>query len=244
MVEGAAKALRTAVACCASSAAIRGDGWGYPCSPKTRRKVLAKKLASVSATRVERPSFSRKRAPLFSGLLSPYVIENRCGRPEKGNDKGSVEGIVGWSRGNFMVPLPHFATWDEFNARLEEQCRKQQADVLRGHSETPGERLQRDLEAIMPLPPAPFESCDQTTGRVSSQALVRCKRSSVKRRSSGRFQRRTTIRCRSPTVTATSGSGAMSTGRLLVAAGTSLPAIPAATTAKTWSLIPSATCRC
>lgn len=27
----------------------------------------------------------------------------------------------------------------------------------------------------MPLPPAPFGACDQTTGRVSSQALVRYK---------------------------------------------------------------------
>jgi len=121
------------------------------------------------------PDGTRKRAALFSGLLSHYVIEDRYGRPGKGNDKGSVEGIVGWSRRNFMVPLPCFATWDDFNAWLEEQCRKRQADILRGHSETIGERLERDLEAMAPLPPAPFEACDQATGRVSSQALVRYK---------------------------------------------------------------------
>ena len=73
------------------------------------------------------------------------------------------------------VPLPRFATWDDFNAWLEEQCRKRQADILRGHSETIGQRLQRDLDAMVQLPPAPFEACDQTTGRVSSQALVRYK---------------------------------------------------------------------
>ncbi len=119
------------------------------------------------------PDGTRKRATLFSGLLSHYVIEDRYGRPGKGNDKGSVEGIVGWSRRNFMVPLPRFATWDDFNAWLEEQCRKRQAEILRGHSETIGERLERDLEAMAPLPAAPFEACDQATGRVSSQALVR-----------------------------------------------------------------------
>ena len=119
------------------------------------------------------PDGTRKRAALFSGLLSHHVIEDRYGRPGKGNDKGSVEGIVGWSRRNLMVPLPRFATWDDFNAWLEEQCRRRQADVLRGHSETIGQRLQRDLEAMMPLPAAPFEACDQATGRVSSQALVR-----------------------------------------------------------------------
>jgi transposase len=121
------------------------------------------------------PDGTRKRAALFSGLLSHYVIEDHYGRPGKGNDKGAVEGIVGWSRRNFMAPLPRFATWDDFNAWLEEQCRKRQADVLRGHGETIGKRLQRDLEAMAPLPPAPFEACDQATGRVSSQALVRYK---------------------------------------------------------------------
>jgi transposase len=121
------------------------------------------------------PDGTRKRARLFSELLSHYVIQDRYGRPGKGNDKGSVEGIVGWARRNFMVPLPRFATWDDFNAWLEEQCRKRHADILRGHHETIGQRLQRDLEAMAPLPPAPFEACDQATGRVSSQALVRYK---------------------------------------------------------------------
>jgi hypothetical protein len=121
------------------------------------------------------PDGTRKRATLFSGMLSHYVIEDRYGRPGKGNDKGAVEGIVGWSRRNFMVPLPRFATWDDFNFWLEEQCRKRHADILRGHSETIGQRLERDLEVMMPLPPAPFDACDQATGRVSSQALVRYK---------------------------------------------------------------------
>ncbi len=71
------------------------------------------------------------------------------------------------------VPLPRFANWGDFNAQLEKQCRQQQAEVLRGHSETIGERLDRDLEAMALLPPAPFEACDQAAGRVNSQALVR-----------------------------------------------------------------------
>jgi transposase len=121
------------------------------------------------------PDGTRKRATLFSGFLSHYVIEDRYGRPGKGNDKGSVEGVVGWARRNFMVPLPEFASWDDFNTWLEEQCRKRQADILRGHRDKIGARLERDLEAMMPLPPAPFEACDQATGRVSSQALVRYK---------------------------------------------------------------------
>ena len=121
------------------------------------------------------PDGSRKRARLFSGFLSHYVIHDRYGRPGKGNDKGGVEGLVGYARRNFMVPLPSFPSWAAFNAWLEEQCRKRQADILRGHTETIGQRLQRDLEAMTELPPAPFDACDQATGRVSSLSLVRYK---------------------------------------------------------------------
>ncbi len=121
------------------------------------------------------PDGTRKRAKLFSGFLSHYLIRDRYGRPGKGNDKGGVEGLVGYARRNFMVPVPRFASWDEFNSWLEERCRKRQADILRGHGETIGRRLERDLEAMADLPAAPFDACDQTSGRVSSQALVRYK---------------------------------------------------------------------
>ncbi|MET4104421.1 hypothetical protein ABIE58_003873 [Roseovarius sp. MBR-78] len=44
---------------------------------------------------------------------------------------------------------------------------------MRGHTETIGARLQRDLAEMRPLPAAPFEACAQASGRVSSQSLVR-----------------------------------------------------------------------
>ena len=103
----------------------------------------------------------------------PYLFEDRYGRPGKGNDKGNVEGVVGYARRNFMVPRPRFAIWDTFNAQLEEQCRNRQGEVVRGHRETIGERLRRDCEALMVLPPAPFDACDRQGTRVSSLSLVR-----------------------------------------------------------------------
>jgi transposase len=70
------------------------------------------------------PDGTRKRATLFSGFLSHYLFRDRYGQPGKGCDKGNVEGLVGYSRRNFMVPIPSFASWDAFNADLEDQCPK------------------------------------------------------------------------------------------------------------------------
>jgi hypothetical protein len=51
--------------------------------------------------------------------------------------------------------------------------RKRQGDVLRGHRETIGERVQHDLEAFMPLPPAAFDACDKLGTRANSLSLMR-----------------------------------------------------------------------
>ena len=45
--------------------------------------------------------------------------------------------------------------------------------TLRGHTETIGERLERDLGALLPLPAAPYDASDKHATRVSSQSLVR-----------------------------------------------------------------------
>ena len=48
---------------------------------------------------------TRKKTQAFSELQSHYLFEEKFGRPGKGNDKGKVEGLVGYARRNFMVPV-------------------------------------------------------------------------------------------------------------------------------------------
>lgn len=115
----------------------------------------------------------RKRTRVFSELQSHYLFKDRFGRPGKGNDKGKVEGLVGYARRNFMVPVPVFADFDALNADLLERCRKRLADRLRGHDGTIGERLVHDLAAFQKPLPAPYDACEKRTGRVSSLSLVR-----------------------------------------------------------------------
>ena len=61
----------------------------------------------------------RQRTKVFSELQSHYLFEDRFGRPGKGNDKGKVEGLVGYARRNFMVPIPRFESWEALNEQLE-----------------------------------------------------------------------------------------------------------------------------
>ncbi|HLW86677.1 MAG TPA: IS21 family transposase [Candidatus Sulfotelmatobacter sp.] len=116
---------------------------------------------------------TRTKTQAFSELQSHYLFAEKFGRPGKGNDKGKVEGLVGYARRNFMVPRPRFATWDAFNAHLLVQSQKRRERKLRGHQQTIGERFEKDRERLLSLPAAPYEACDKRSTRVTSMSLVR-----------------------------------------------------------------------
>ena len=115
----------------------------------------------------------RQRTWAFTELQSHYLFEDRFGRPGKGNDKGKVEGLVGYMRRNFLVPIPSLESFSALNGYLERRCLERMDATLRGHTETIGQRMERDLEALLPLPPVAYDAWDKQAGRVSSLSLVR-----------------------------------------------------------------------
>jgi len=116
---------------------------------------------------------TRTKTRAFTELQSHYLFAEKFGRPGKGNDKGKVEGLVGYARRNFLVPVPRYATWEALNAQLRAQCQTRRARILRGHQQTIGERFEKDHERLLPLPAAPYEACEKRATRVTSMALVR-----------------------------------------------------------------------
>ena len=85
----------------------------------------------------------------FRGGLALHVV---FAAPAKGNEKGGVEGVIGYIEDNFFRPIPSFADVDELNAALAAFC---DASLAREHStyhETIGERFAREQEALQPLP--------------------------------------------------------------------------------------------
>ena len=60
-------------------------------------------------------------------------------------------------------------------AHLEGRCLERMDAQLRGHTETIGQRMEGDLDALLPLTAVPYDVCDRQPGRVSSLSLVRYK---------------------------------------------------------------------
>ena len=93
------------------------------------------------------PDGTRERTRPFTRLVSHYAYKDRFGRPGKGNDKGKVEGLVGYARRNFLVPVPRVESFAALNAQLERRC-LEQADVVITPSEVTATRLGVEAHVI------------------------------------------------------------------------------------------------
>lgn len=109
----------------------------------------------------------------FLRLQSHFLFAHHFCHVRRGNEKGNVEGIVGYSRRNYMVPVPRVASFAELNAHLATRCREDLSRVLRGNSKTKAELLEIDRAAMLPIPGLAFEARRVVKTRANSLSLVR-----------------------------------------------------------------------
>ena len=67
-----------------------------------------------------------------------------------------------------LVSVPSIDGFQGLNAHWQQRCLERMDDRLRGQSESFSQRMELGLEALLPLPDAPYDPCDQQAGRVSS----------------------------------------------------------------------------
>lgn len=115
----------------------------------------------------------RKLTDGFLQLQSHYLFEEHFCLAARGNEKGVVEGMVRYSRSNFLVPVPQVRSLDELNARLEESCREDRKRRLRGQGRTKEELLAEELAVMRELPAVAFEASRVQATRASNLSLVR-----------------------------------------------------------------------
>ena len=58
----------------------------------------------------------------FLRLQSHFLFESHFCRVRRANEKGHVENLVGFTRRNFLVPVPKAASLQELNDRLHQRC--------------------------------------------------------------------------------------------------------------------------
>lgn len=90
-----------------------------------------------------------------------------------GNEKGLVENLVGFSRRNFMVPVPRIKALSELNSMLNAKCIEYQQHFIQGREGSVGLRLRQELSYFYSLPKYSFDTSKTIVAKVSDYSTIR-----------------------------------------------------------------------
>jgi transposase len=114
----------------------------------------------------------RHEAGAFASFRSYYLFESHFCTPAKGNEKGGVEGSVGYTRRNFLVPLPTASSWQDFNQQMVERCLAEDARTVSRETQTIGAAWESERPYLLPLPPSDYSCCDTVMLRLNQYSQV------------------------------------------------------------------------
>ncbi|MBS3759717.1 MAG: IS21 family transposase [Desulfobacterales bacterium] len=114
--------------------------------------------------RVEQESFARFRAY--------YTFEAEFCNRGQGHEKGGVEGLVGFARRNFLVPVPRVDTLEELNRHLLEECMAYGSHIISGRQNTVNERFEQEKDHLIDLPQVPYANEMPLGGKVDHYSTV------------------------------------------------------------------------
>ena len=114
--------------------------------------------------RIEQESYSKFKAY--------YSFESRFCNPAGGNEKGGVEGLVGFARRNYMVPVPEAASLAELNEQVLRQCVVYGNHKMDGRERKVDELYKIEKQHLLSLPDAVFSNMQTYDGKVDKYATV------------------------------------------------------------------------
>lgn len=102
---------------------------------------------------------NRQEQERFIVFRSHYLFESHFCTPGQGHEKGRVEKGVGFSRRNFMVPIPEVASYEELNEHLLAACQEDDQRRVDRQKVTIGEAWEMEKAHLLPLPERDFTCC-------------------------------------------------------------------------------------
>jgi transposase len=94
-----------------------------------------------------------------------------CNRGQ-GHEKGGVEGLVGYARRNYMVPVPEAASLEQLNKKLLQDCLSYGGHRIAGREQTVNELYEIEKDHLISLPDIAFSNLETSTGKVDKYSTV------------------------------------------------------------------------
>ena len=121
---------------------------------------------------------NREEQDAFLSFRTHYLIDSNFCNPASGNEKGSVENLVGLAQRYIVGPNREARTWDELNAILWERCLEYARRVPQGSTQSILERWEHEKKFLRPLPARPLDCCKValvTSNKVSCVTFETCR---------------------------------------------------------------------
>lgn len=109
----------------------------------------------------------------YKALASHYGFEPVFCNPASGNEKGLVEGLVGYIRRNVCVPVPKVDDMAELNEKLLENCKRYLQHRIRSKPAPVGNLLAEERDYLYPLPAYAYDPSTESQSQVSRNSTVR-----------------------------------------------------------------------
>jgi len=94
-----------------------------------------------------------------------------CNRGQ-GHEKGGVEGLVGYARRNYMVPVPVADSLEALNQKLLQACFSYGDHRIVGREHTVDELYEKEKGHLLPLPATVFSNLETVDAKVDKYATV------------------------------------------------------------------------
>ncbi len=104
--------------------------------------------------------YQRIETDRMIAFRSHWGFQSEYCNPASGNEKGGVEGELGWFRRNFLVPVPEAADLQVFNEQLMAMCVANRSRAIGGKSTTVGQGSEQERATLLPLAEESFPLCD------------------------------------------------------------------------------------
>jgi transposase len=92
--------------------------------------------------------------------------------PGQGHEKGGVEGLVGYARRNYMVPVPEADTLEQLNERLLAASVSYGDHRISGRELTVNELYEKEKTHLIALPDVPFGNLQTATGKIDKYSTI------------------------------------------------------------------------
>ncbi len=115
----------------------------------------------------------------FQQLKGYYNFKTNFCQPgiEGAHEKGGVESGIGFSRRNWMVPVPAFDSLAQLNDYILQKCSKDEERQVDGEAQTIGAAWQTEQPMLLPLTARPFDPAVTHRGLVDNYCTVALKES-------------------------------------------------------------------